>query len=112
MLCLDRPENMVFQVRTSKEPEFINIYFITEAATRILFQTATWAKKVQVGDWPRFRPIKGRHQDPLPDGRQGQEGSGMLLVHADSDQSEAATRILFQSAAWAKKVKVCDWLIF
>jgi hypothetical protein len=35
-------------VRSSQEPEFINIYFITEAATRILFQTAAWAKGVQV----------------------------------------------------------------
>jgi hypothetical protein len=43
-----RPENKTFEVRSSQEPEFINIYFITEAATRILFQTAAWAKGVQV----------------------------------------------------------------
>jgi hypothetical protein len=43
-----RPENTTFEVRSSQEPEFINIYFITEAATRILFQTAAWAKGVQV----------------------------------------------------------------
>lgn len=42
-----RPENMVFAMRTSGEPEFINVYFITEAATRILFQTVAWVKKVQ-----------------------------------------------------------------
>lgn len=42
-----RPENTTFEVTSSQEPEFINIYFITEAATRILFQTAAWAKGVQ-----------------------------------------------------------------
>jgi hypothetical protein len=39
---------VAFEVKSSKEPEFINIYFIAEAATRILFQTAAWAKGVQV----------------------------------------------------------------
>jgi hypothetical protein len=69
---------MVFEMTTSREPEFINIYFITEAATRILFQTAAWAKKVQVGAlWNALIGPDVRICD-LWNALIGQQGSGMF----------------------------------
>jgi hypothetical protein len=104
-------------VRSSQEPEFINIYFITEAATRILFQTAAWAKGVQVRLVNRYRtryPLLhhgGGHQNPLQiaawaKGVQVRLLNRYSLLVIRYNFTEAATRILFQTAAWAKGVQV------
>ena len=42
------PDNLEFKIKMSDKPEVFNVYFICEAASRVLFETVRWTRSVQV----------------------------------------------------------------
>ena len=41
-------DNLAFSLKMSEKPDFFNVYYVCEAASRVLFETVRWARSVQV----------------------------------------------------------------
>ena len=41
-------DSLEFVIKMSERPEFFNVYYVCEAASRVLFETVRWARSIQV----------------------------------------------------------------
>ena len=52
-------DNVKFYIKMSDKPEIFNVYFVCEAASRVLFETIRWTRSIQVDFFLIWVPQSG-----------------------------------------------------